>query len=523
MLELSILSWFLAFLPLLVLLATLLGLKWSASRAGIAAWLAAGLCGWLFFGADGFVLGVACAKGLSLSLFVLLVIWSAVFMYNFIERLGAIAVIGNTMSKLAGSRLAQALLLGWAFSGFMQGIAGFGVPVAVVAPLMLMLGFPPIMAAAAALVGHSWAVTFGSMGSSYYTIQLVTGIPGATIGPTMAILFALPIVATGFAVAHIEGGWRSIRKGALAILITGITMSFCVWLMASMGAAQIASVVPGLIGCGVLWLLGKTPLLGGERGERTTSDPEALNKGLSFHMAFLPYYLLIFLTVLSQIPPIKEAAKDLFFGFNYPRLETSLGYVVEPVTAYAKLRLLNHPAPLILAATFLTFLSFLGMGRWKGGAGTAALKATARQCWPTTVGIATMVMMALIMTSTGMTELLANGIARVTGVVFPVFSPYIGVLGCFMTGSNTNSNVMFGALQMETAMSLGINTLIIASVQSIGGSLGSAIAPAKVLIGSTLVGLVGREAEVMRRSMPYCLLIVLLVGLEAWLAVYVFS
>ena len=126
------------------------------------------------------------------------------------------------------------------------------------------------------------------------------------------------------------------------------------------------------------------------------------------------------------------------------------------------------------------------------------------------------------MTSTGMTELLAHGIARVTGVVFPIFSPYIGVLGCFMTGSNTNSNVMFGALQMETAMSLGISALIIASVQSIGGSLGSAIAPAKVLIGSTLVGLVGREAEVMRRTIPYCLLVVLLVGLEAWLAVYVF-
>jgi lactate permease len=88
-----------------------------------------------------------------------------------------------------------------------------------------------------------------------------------------------------------------------------------------------------------------------------------------------------------------------------------------------------------------------------------------------------------------------------------------------MTGSNTNSNVMFGALQLETAKSLGISTLIIASIQSIGGSLGSAIAPAKVLIGSTLVGLTGRESEVMRKTIPYCLLIVLLVGLEAWIAI----
>jgi len=133
-----------------------------------------------------------------------------------------------------------------------------------------------------------------------------------------------------------------------------------------------------------------------------------------------------------------------------------------------------------------------------------------------------MVMMALIMTNTGMTEILANGIASATGLVFPIFSPYIGVLGCFMTGSNTNSNVMFGDLQVQTALSLGISPLIIASIQSIGGSLGSSIAPAKVLIGSTLVGLTNREGDVMLKAIPYCLLIVLLVGLEAWLAVHIF-
>ncbi len=522
MLELNITNWLLAFLPLFLLLVTMVGLKWSAPKAGILAWVVAGFCGWLFFGADGFLLAVACGKGLSLSLFVLLVIWSAVFLYNLIEQLGAIGVIGNSIARLAGSRLGQALLLGWAFSGFMQGIAGFGVPVAVVAPLMLMLGFSPVIAAVSVLVGHSWAVTFGSMGSSYYTIQLVTGIPGPTIGPVMAILFALPIIATGFCVAHIEGGWQSVRKGAAAVLIVGLVMSFFVWLMTFLGAAQIASVVPGLVGCSIIWLLCKTPLLNGEPNQDSAPRPTGQEYELSFHLAFLPYYLLIFLTALSQLPPLKAAARHLYFGLNYPGLKTSLGYIVQPVNAYAKIRLLNHPAPLILTAAFLTFLAFLSTGRWKRGAGSAAFKTTVRQCTPTSLGIVTMVMMALIMTNTGMTEILANGIASATGLVFPIFSPYIGVLGCFMTGSNTNSNVMFGGLQMQTALSLGISPLIIASIQSIGGSLGSAIAPAKVLIGSTLVGLTNREGDVMLKAMPYCLLTVLLAGLEAWLAVNIF-
>ena len=92
-----------------------------------------------------------------------------------------------------------------------------------------------------------------------------------------------------------------------------------------------------------------------------------------------------------------------------------------------------------------------------------------------------------------------------------------------MTGSNTNSNVMFGALQLETARALGIGSVTVASVQSIGGSLGSAIAPAKVLVGTAVVGLSGRENEVLRQTIPYCLLIVALVGIQAWILIYIFS
>ena len=137
------------------------------------------------------------------------------------------------------------------------------------------------------------------------------------------------------------------------------------------------------------------------------------------------------------------------------------------------------------------------------------------------MGIATTVMMALVMNDAGMTATLAHGIARATGPLFPLLSPFIGVLGCFMTGSNTTSNVMFGALQVETARGLGVSTVLIAAAQSVGGSLGSIVAPAKVLIGAVVVGLAGREGEVMGRAIPYCLVLVLLVGLQTWLFVYV--
>ena len=160
----------------------------------------------LVFGAEPRHAAIAAAKGISLSLFVLTIVWTSVYLYNVLDRLKAIDSIGRSMTALAGDGLAQALIIGWGFSSFIQGITGFGVPVAVAAPLLIMLGFTPARAAAMALVGHGWAVTFGSMASSYYTIQLVTGIEGEVIAPHMALLFAPVIVASGALVAHIQGG-----------------------------------------------------------------------------------------------------------------------------------------------------------------------------------------------------------------------------------------------------------------------------------------------------------------------------
>ena len=525
--DLNVLNVALAAAPILVLVASILVLKWSAPRAGAVAWLVVAALALLHFGADAKFLAIATSKGLSLSLFVLPIIWTSVMLYNVIDKMDGIRVIGATMTRLVRDPLAQSLVVGWAFSGFMQGIAGFGVPVAVVAPLMVLMGFRPAQAAAIVLVGHAWAVTFGSLGSSYYTIQLVSGIEGEVIGPHMAAMFALPIVATGFAVAHLEGGMKSVRRGAPTIVIMGAAMAGSVWAVAAIGAPQIASIASGLVGCGVGWAVARTWLLPGREpvaapsaDSETAAAPKA---GLGFHMAFLPYYLLISLSIISQVPAVKELGASWYWGLDYPTVATALGFEVDAQNDYARIRLLRHPAPLILASLALTYAVYRFKGHWRKGAGGAAARSTYSQCVATSVGVATMVMMALVMTDTGMTVLLGRTIADGTGVVFPIFSPFIGVLGTFMTGSNTNSNVMFGALQLETARALNIHDVTVASTQSIGGSLGSSIAPAKVLVGTAIVGLTDRVNEVMRRTIAYCLVIVLLVGIQAWVLTKLFD
>jgi len=407
--------------------------------------------------------------------------------------------------------------MSWCFASFMQGIAGFGVPVAVVAPIMLVMGFPPAVAAATCLVGHSWSITFGSMGSSYYTIQLVTKIPGEIIGPWMASLFVVPIFATGIAVCHIYGGFAAVKRGLPAVLITGAVMAFMCWFMNKIGAAQLATLIPGLFGCGTMAVLAKT--IYRHESDGTKGQEEA--PAMGFHMAFSPYYILIALCIMTQIKDIAKIFAPYTWGLDYPAVTTAAGFAVKAEKMYSKINIFSHPAPLLVAAAFAGFIIFKLAGKWRSGSAGEALKATYSQCVPTSIGITTMVMMALIMNDTGMTKLLALGIANSTGALFPVFSPYIGVLGAFLTGSNTNSNVMFGALQYETAKVLGISSVIMAAVQSVGGSVGCSIAPSKVLIGSATVGLEGRESEVMNRTIPYCIIISLLVGINAWIFAYI--
>ena len=526
--DISIVNWLLAASPVVFLVAAIVWLSWSVPRVGAGACVLAVALALLVFGAEPGHAAIAAAKGLSLSLFVLTIVWTSVYLFNVLDRLKAIDAIGRSMTALAGDGLAQALIIGWGFSSFIQGITGFGVPVAVAAPLLIMLGFSPARAAAMALVGHGWAVTFGSMASSYYTIQLVTGIEGEVIAPHMALLFAPVIVASGALVAHIQGGAAAVSRSLPLVVVAGSIMAGAMYALALVGAPQIASTVPGVLGMAAIALLARTPLLlpapraavVGAPSAATGADSEPCSTPMPVLLALLPYLLLIVLSVISQIGPVMDAVRSFRLSVDYPGFTTGQGFVVAPAENYAPISLLNHPAPLILMSTVASVSAYVLAGRWRSGVAREAVRLTYRQSRSSTISVTTMVVMAVVMADTGMTVLLAKGIAGVSGPLFPLVSPFIGLLGSFMSGSNTNSNVMFGLLQMETARALGIGEVTISSIQSIGASVGSSMAPAKVLVGAAVVGLGGQERSIFRTVIPYVIALVLLAGLEAMVVVH---
>ncbi|MQG18829.1 MAG: L-lactate permease [SAR202 cluster bacterium] len=520
--QFSIIAKISSIIPILILIITMTLFKWSGQRSGTAGLIASIIISFIFFGSTVEITVLSFLKGISLSLFVLSIIWSAVWLYNLTEQNGSIKNIASVITSLISNPLHQALIIGWCFSGLIQGIAGFGVPIAVIVPLLVIIGINPFKASAIALIGHSWAVAFGSLGSSYYTLQLMTNINTEILAPHLAILFFLPIFLSGLSVSHIHSGWKGIINSLPLVLSISIIMALSQYFAAKLNSPQIASTIAGLLGCIFAWIIiNRTKFLKkySTRTKQTKINPDTQIK-TSIHMSLLPYYLLIFFSLSSQIPIIKEIGGNLFFAIDIPSTVTNLGFATNAIQNFAKIKLLSHPAPIILVSLFLFWIANL---RYRNSNFQDLKKTffkTYYQCVPTTLTTVSIVVMAMIMTTTGMTTLISMIIANNTGNAFPVFSPFIGALGTFISGSNTSSNIMFGALQLETATKLGIGIVTISSIQTIGGSIASSIAPAKILVGTAIVGINGKEGEVFKKTIPYCILILLMIGLEAWIFSY---
>lgn len=504
----------LASVPILLILVLMVGLRWGAARAGAAGYLTALLIAIFYFGAGPQLLAVAHSKALLLALDVLLIIWAAFLLYRVADEAGAIRVIGDALPHLTADRGMQALIIGWAFASFLQGVGGFGVPVAVVAPILVGLGFAPLAAVLIPSIGHGWSVTFGSLGSSFQALVSATNQPEEILAPPAAFFLGVACVLVGLEVAHAAGGWSALRRLLGAVLIIGTSMAVVQWLAVRSGAWPIAAFLGGLAG-----LLVCIPLARRHRGEAGNNgqlDRRALLIAMS------GYIILVVLTLILQvIPAVKEALGGVYIQIDFPQTSTQLGYVTA-AGASRKIPVFRHAGAVLLYTCLASYLVYRWAGLYKSDAPRRILHGTVQRVMSSSVSIISMVAMAVIMEYAGMTDILARGLAEGMGRLFPWISPWIGALGAFMTGSNTNSNVVFGGLQMQTALLLGFPVAIILAAQTAGAGLASIMAPTKVVVGASTAGMAGHEGEVMRKLIVYTGLMVLLIGLLAAISVRLF-
>ncbi|HZU86950.1 MAG TPA: L-lactate permease [Anaerolineaceae bacterium] len=515
-------NWLLAFSPVLVVLVLMLGLRWGGSKAGAVSWFAAVVVAIVFFGASFQLLAYSQVKAILLSLDVLYIIWTALLLFHIADEAGAVRIIGQALPRLTGDRTMQGLLLGWLFASFLQGMGGFGVPVAVAAPLLVGLGFSPVKAVIMACIGHGWAVNFGSLATSFQTLLAVTGLPGEMLAPEASLLLGISSFACGGVVAFVAGGWRGLRHTLPAVfilsLVMGVTQHLLVtnglWTLGATGGAM-AGLVAGL-------LLTRLPAYRYARAGDEIHQDQTPAGSLGFKklaLAFSAYLVLVILAfALNLIEPVRSALGSIAFNLQFPQLQTAFGWVT-PAEAGRKIVLFGHPGAMLLYASIIAYLIYARAGYFKPGALKRILGKVSRGAVNSSLGILAMVGMAVIMSHAGMTNLLAQGLSQSFGAAYPVISPFIGALGAFITGSNNNSNVLFAALQMRTAELLGLSVSLTLASQTAGGSLGSVMAPAKVIVGCSTVGLGDNEGIVMGKILLYGLIPIALVAIVTVLLV----
>jgi lactate permease len=507
----TLLSCLLAASPVLVVLVMMVGWRQSALVAGSGGWLVAAVVAVVWFGAGADLIFVAQGKAFLMALDVLLIIWTALLLFQVTNEAGALNVLGDQLTRLTQDRVMQALLLGWMFISFLQGVGGFGVPVAIIAPLLLTLGFTPTAAILIATLGHAWGSTFGSLASAFQALIATSGLSGYALAPYAAAMLGLAGLAGGICAAHVAGGWSGLRHNLGTIFLVGVVMGSVQWGLARLGLWTIAAFSAGLAGVGMGVLLAR-------RGSVTQERPATGDDNKKLALSLSAYAILIVLAITIQaIPPVKAALSHVVLHLNFPQVQTAMGYIT-PAEPGRVISFLNHTGMVLALTSLLTFGVYAAAGWYKPGAGRRILTTTLHSLIEPTLGIITMVGMAAIMSHAGMTDLLARGLATAVGAAFPLISPFIGSLGAFMTGSNTNSNVVFVMLQMRTANLLHLDVLVILAAQTTGAAFGSVISPAKVIVGCSSTGQSGREGLMMRAMLPYILAILALVAVVTLLA-----
>jgi lactate permease len=516
--DLSPVTWLVAATPIIALLALMVGFNWGGAKAGGVAWLVAIAAAFAGFGAGPELLAYSQTKAILLALWVLYIIWAALFLFQVVSEAGGIRVIGDTLVRVTQDRVLQLMILAWCFTGFLQGFAGFGVPVAIVAPLMAAIGFPPVVAVVSTLIGHTWAVTFGSLGASFFAIVGVTGQQPEDLASPLALMLGITVFLAGTGAVWSYGGPGAALRTSPLILIVGAVMAGVQWSMAVFGFYTLAAFTAGITGMVVMILLvhlgifnrTATPT---ESDESASREPESAMNWPRFLLAIHAYILLVVIVlVVNMIEPIGDTLGRVAIDPSFPETTTDFGWTNPATESYRSIEVLSHPGALLLYTAILGLLVYSRAGLYSNGAMQRIVRNAVDASVSASLGIVTLVGMALAMMESGMTHLLAQGIADVAGGAFPFLSPFIGVLGAFMTGSNTNSNILFGALQLDTALLLELNVGLILAAQTTGGALGSIIAPAKIIVGCSTVGLNGREGPVIRSGIKFGLAITGIIG-----------
>jgi glycolate permease len=476
------------------------------------------------------------------------IIVAAVFLYKLTVKSGQFEVIRSSVLSITDDQRLQVLLIGFCFGAFLEGAAGFGAPVAITAALLVGLGFNPLYAAGLCLIANTAPVAFGALGIPIIVAGQVTGIDAFKIGAMAGRQLPLLSVFVPFWLVFMMDGLRGVRETWPAALVAGLSFAVTQYFTSNFIGPELPDITSALVSLVSLTLFLKVwqpkraagayitgavsasvvASAGGFGQKRTTvASPYSLGE---IFKAWSPFLILTVLVTIWTLKPFKAmfaAGGSMYswvFNFAIPHLDQMVIKIAPIVTAPTAMPAVFKLDPISATGTAIFFSALISMLvlRINLRTGLTTLKETFYELrWPI-LSIGMVLAFAFVTNYSGMSSTMALVLAG-TGAAFPFFSPFLGWLGVFLTGSDTSSNALFSSLQATTAHQIGVSDVLLVAANTSGGVTGKMISPQSIAVACAATGLVGKESDLFRFTLKHSLFFATIVGLITLAQAYWFT
>ncbi|WP_438346969.1 L-lactate permease [Paenibacillus sp. FA6] len=438
------------------------------------------------------------------------IIVMAVWLYKISVESGKFSVLRASISGISQDQRIQLLLIGFCFNAFLEGAAGFGVPIAICAVLLVALGFKPLQAAMLCLIANGASGAFGAVGIPVAitgTLNLEGNITSMDVSMMSALTLPIINFAIPFLLIYIMNGFRGIKEVLPAILVVSTTYTVTQAIITLFLGPELADIIPSLLTMGILALFLRKWKPKHIFTLRDHNVEVEKHTAVDVIKAWSPFYLLSFFVLIWSLPAFKN-----LFAAGGALASTKLTLGIPGSTLSSSIDLVSATGTAILLAGLTTLVTTKSIGITKG---LELLKRTISEFWIPIVMICAILGIAKLMTYAGLTNALGEAIAA-TGSILPLLSPILGWIGVFMTGSVVNNNTLFAPIQATAANIIGINPTLLVTANTAGGVMAKLISPQSIAIATAAVSATGKESALTRMTLKYS------IGLLAFVCIWTF-
>lgn len=441
-------------------------------------------------------------------------IFTAVFLFNLVVEMGQFKIIQESIKTLTSDHRLMVLLVGFAFNGFLEGGSGFGAPVAICSAMLVGMGINPLLAAGLCLVANTTPVIFGGIGNPIIVSSQISGTDLMEISRITGRELSLMSFIIPFWLLAVMDGWKGVRELWLPAALSGGAFAGAMYYTATSLGPFLPAVLSPLAAALALIIYIYTKK---KTATALSNSPTEFSR-LQMGRAWLPYLSLILLVLLWSVPAVKNLLNQFTLLLPMPMLHHEIVKVFPVVAASSsmeavyRLNWLSIPGTAIFLAAIISSLLF----KVRAADFTAVVGNTLKQLGPSLAMIILLLGFANLYTYSGASSTLALAFTS-AGRYFPLFSPALGWLGVFLTGSVTSSNALITYLQRVAAEQAGFDPVFLVAANGVGGVAGKMISPQSIAIAAGAVGMVGREGELFRFTIKHSLLFLLAVTVINWL------